>query len=386
MTHIFMFAGELSGDTHGGMLLHALRQQLPKQIIATGVGGPAMRAQGLAGALAMEDFEVMGFTDVLWNLPRLRRQFNQIRDYIIDTDPQVVLFIDSPSFSLRMAKVLRKRGHKGKLVQYICPSVWAWGKERVEEIARDFDLLLTILPFEHDYFAHTKLRVQYVGHPTTEALRSHTYHPHWEKNVGIKDHKEIVALFPGSRKAEIQRNLPKQLQAAQLIKKQCPETLFGISCSNEHNKKLVQQILKQSSLKCDHDTFLIPRLHTYDLMRSSRSAIAKSGTVTLELALHACPTVVVYELSLLNRLIAQYLLRVNLPHYCIVNILANKRVFPELITCGFTPDNLYNNLMHLHKDNEVRKECISDCHLVRHLLKEENVSERAAQAILQLLI
>lgn len=384
--HIFMFAGELSADTHGGMLLRALKQQLPKQIIATGVGGPAMRSQGLAGSLSMEDFEVMGFSDVLWNLPRLRRQFNQIRDYIIDTDPQVVLFIDSPSFSLRMARTLRKQGFKGKIVQYVCPSVWAWGKERISEMARDLNLLLTILPFEHAYFSQTKLQVQYVGHPTKELLSRHNYDLHWEDKMGIGNSQELVAIFPGSRKAEIQRNLPKQLQAAQMMKKQLPKAVFAISCANDRNHELVQNIVKKSSFREKKDLFFVPSNYTYDLMRTCRSAIAKSGTVTLELALHACPTVVVYELTLLNRMIAKYLLRVNLPHYCLVNLLANKRVFPELITQGFTPDNLYNCLMPLHKDSNTRKECIADCRAIHRLLNEDNASERAAQAILQLLI
>lgn len=380
MTHIFMFAGELSGDMHGARLLRALKTKMNYRI-ATGVGGPSMRAQGLAGSLSMEDFDVMGFSDVLWELPRLRKQFNQLRDYILDTSPEVSIFVDSPSFSLRMASKLRQDGYKGKIVQYICPTVWAWGKHRIGQMADNLDLLLTIYPFEANLFSNTSLKVQYVGNPLQEVIREHRYDSNWQKLFGIKQTQDLIALFPGSRTAEIGRNLPKQLEAAKLLQKDNPGASFAISCAHEHNMELVQNILRKSQLKQNREVFFVPRIYSYDLMRTCRSAIAKSGTVTMELMLHKCPTVVVYELTILNRLIAKYILRLNLPHYCIVNILAGKRVYPELIEKGFNPENLYNHLKSLHIDGQSREQCISDCQKIHALLKEENASELAASAV-----
>lgn len=385
MTHLFMFAGELSGDMHGGRLLAALKKHLNYQV-ATGVGGPYMRAQGLAGSLAMEDFEVMGFSDVLWSLPRLYKQFNQLRDYLLDTCPDVAIFVDSPSFSLRMARVLRREGFKGKIVQYICPTVWAWGKHRIQEMADNFDLLLTIYPFEPALFTHTSLKVKYVGNPLQEVIHHHQYDPNWERLFGIKQTSNLIGLFPGSRTAEIHRNLPKQLEAAKLLQKEHPSAYFAISCAHEHNMELVQTILRKSKLKHNREVFFIPRIYSYELMRSCRSAIAKSGTVTMELALHYCPTVVVYELTMLNRLIAKYILRLKLPNYCIVNILAGKRVYPELIESGFNPENLYKHLKALHEEGESRKVCIADCHDISSLLKGINASEEAAQAISEIIL
>lgn len=384
MTHVFMFAGELSGDMHGGRLLRALKTKMDYRI-ATGVGGPNMRAQGLAGSLSMEDFDVMGFSDVLWELPRLRKQFNQLRDYILDTSPDVSIFVDSPSFSLRMARKLRQDGYKGKIVQYICPTVWAWGKHRIGQMADTLDLLLTIYPFEADLFTNTSLKVQYVGNPLQEVIREHRYDSNWQKLFGIKKTQDLIALFPGSRTAEIGRNLPKQLEAVKLLQKEHPGASFAISCAHEHNMELVQKILRKSQLKQNRDVFFVPRIYSYDLMRTCRSAIAKSGTVTMELMLHKCPTVVVYELTTLNRLIAKYILRLNLPHYCIVNILAGKRVYPELIESGFNPENLYHHLKSLHIDGPSREQCISECQNIHALLKEENASELAAGAIVNLL-
>lgn len=383
MTHVFMFAGELSGDSCGGMLLHHLKL-LVKDLVVTGVGGPKMRAQGLTGPVAMEDFEVMGFSDVLWALPRLWRQFNVIRNFILKKHPNIVIFIDSPSFSMRMARALRKNGYKGKIVQYVCPMIWAWGKHRIAELEAHFDLLLTIYPFERKFFSNSRLNVQYVGNPLQERIKHHTYDPNWQKLFGIKQTDNLIALFPGSRKAEIQRNLPKQLEATKLLQKEHPNASFAISCAHESNMELVQNILKASQVQHNRDVFFIPREYSYDLMRSCRSAIAKSGTVTLELALHQCPTVVVYELTALNRFIAKYILRVKLPHYCIVNILTEKTVYPELIKNGFSSQNLYQNLKHLHEDGPKRIDCMAGCKEVAGILPEIDASSRAAKAIFEL--
>lgn len=379
-SHYFIFSGELSGDMHGSLLIKALKMRQP-ELSVSGVPGPNMRLQGVHGILRMEDFEVMGFSDVLWSLPKLWHQFCQVRDEILKTSPEAVIFIDSPSFSLRMAAALRKAGYKGKIIQYICPTVWAWGKNRIQHMEKSFDLLLTIFPFEAEYFANSTLKVQYVGNPLQEAIQNHTYDPQWHKLFGIKQTDQLIALFPGSRTAEIRRNLPRQLEAAKLLQQENPEISFAISCAHEHNMELVQGILQKSQLQQNREVFFVPKSYSYELMRASRSAIAKSGTVTLELALHSCPTVVMYQLTTLNRLIAKYVLRVNLPHYCIVNILRQKTVFPELIAEGFSPLNLYKNLKGLHENGVMRDSCVKECQEVQLLLKEGNASERAAEAI-----
>ncbi len=154
--HYFIFAGEASGDLHGGPLVKALKQLNPASTI-TGVAGPAMRAQGVECLIPMEEFQVMGFSDVLAAFPKLWRQFHQVRDTILTTKPEVVILIDYPGFNLRLAKALRKKGFQGKIVQMICPTVWAWGKNRIHTMVNTLDLLLTIYPFEADCFANTSL-------------------------------------------------------------------------------------------------------------------------------------------------------------------------------------------------------------------------------------
>lgn len=374
----FVFAGEPSGDLHGKALLSALKKQTPS-LKLSGVGGPLMREEGIECILPMEAFCVMGFSDVITAFPRLYRQFHQVKDAILDSNPDGVILIDYPGFNLRLAKALRKRHYSGKIIQLISPSVWAWGKKRVVPMAETLDLLLTIYPFESDYFATTSLPVKYIGNPLVEALQRHTYDDAWRQKLGLPQ-KPLIALFPGSRSAEIERNLPIQLEAASLFKKAHPDVLFAISCAEEKQRPILQLLLEKSSLSSS-DVFLIPKAFTYELMRDSRTAIAKSGTVTLELALHNRPTLVVYQLSLLNQLIAKYLLRLRLPYYCIVNILNGRMVFPEWIAQQPNPEQLFHSLEALHSEGEVRKNTLQGCHDTRQLLGAFNTSELAAQYI-----
>lgn len=376
---LFIFAGELSGDMHGGLLLEAIKRYTKPSV--SGVPGPALRKHEIESVLPMEAFSVMGLSDVLLSLPRLWKQFNCIRDYILDVKPDIVIFIDSPSFSLRMAKVLRKQGFKGKIIQYICPTVWAWGKERIQQLVDNFDLLLTIYPFELEYFAHTSLQVKYVGNPLQEIVSNYQYHPNWRKIFGLPQDDPVLALFPGSRLGEIQRNLSLQLEAAKLLQEQDPKLSIAISCAQESNLPAIQKILKNDHLQVKK-LHLIPKDYSYDLMRSCRAAIAKSGTVTLELALHQCPSLVMYQLSTLNKLYAKYLLKLKLPHYCIVNILKQKTVFPELIDASYTAEDLYNHLRVLYEEGVERHRCLIECQEIQAMFKEKNASLCAAQAIL----
>lgn len=381
---LFIFAGEKSGDLLGSHLLKALKEELPLHTIE-GVGGPEMREEGFDCIMRSEEFEVMGFSDILRSLPKFRRQFKQIKNHILDTKPQGVIFIDYPGFNLRMAKALRKNNFRGKLIQYISPTVWAWGKDRATQMAESLDLLMTIYPFEKACFENTSLNVKYVGNPIREIVSKYSYDEDWAKLFGIKETNNLVAIFPGSRKGEIQLNLPHLLKAAVLLKKENPHTVFVLSCAHEKIIPVMQNILDPNSLKLNKDIFLLPKGYSYELMRDCRSAIAKSGTVTLELALHQRPTVVVYKLTLLNRLIAKHILRLNLPHYCIVNILSGKTVFPELIAKGMNPQNIYHHINALHNDTEVRNQCIANCKKLPEILQEDKASINAAKAIQEVL-
>lgn len=380
MKKLFIFAGEKSGDLHGYHLIQSLNRHLPDCAISS-VAGPEMRTLNTSVIMEMEEFEVMGFSDVLLSFSQIVKQFYKIRDTILQSNPNGVIFIDYPGFNLRMAKALRKKGYKGKLIQYISPTFWAWGKARVKRMIESLDLLLTIYPFENKAFENTSLTVKYVGNPIQESIHRHRYQNQWAEMLGIRPTPNLIALFPGSRRSEVRRNLPIQLQAAALFKKECPDACFAISCAHPEIMPMMEEILETNPLHLNEDLFFVPKRFAYELMRDSRSAIAKSGTVTLELALHKRPTVVMYEVSALNYYIAKYLLRLKLPHFCMANILSGKSVFPELIKGGCDPKQLFKTLLELNRDGKVREQCILDCQEIDDMLQNYQTSEQAALAI-----
>ncbi len=367
---IFIFAGEPSGDLHGSHLLKALKSLIPHCQFEA-VAGPLMRNVGVDQLLPMESFAVMGFTDVFLSLPGLIKKFYKVRNHILESQPDAVILIDYPGFNLRLASSLRKKGYTGKIIQYISPTVWAHGSNRIQKMSDTLDLLLTIYPFEKKYFENSPLKVEYIGHPLCQAIQNHTY-------AEFKKDQPIIAIFPGSRAGEIRRNFVKILESAASL----TDVTFAISIANEKVKPLIEEILRPSSLK---NYILVPKEQTYELMKNCKTAIAKSGTVTLELALHEKPTVVVYELSRLNRFIAKYILKLNLPFYCIVNILGEGQIFPELIEQGFTSENLTRNLLSLHQEGGARAHCIEECKRIKASLNEANPTEKASFSILKVL-
>lgn len=384
MKRFFLFAGEPSGDLHGGRLVRALKERFPTSAFA-GVAGPRMRREGIEALLPMEAFEVMGFTDVLASLPQLWKQFYQVRNAILKNAYDVVVLIDYPGFNLRLARSLRKRGFAGKIVQYICPSVWAHGRGRIGQMAATLDLLLTIYPFEADYFSDVPLPVSYVGNPLQEQLEAQRLNPGWREAVGLDAGAEFVALFPGSREGEIVRNLPTHVEAARALKESFPSLRFAVSCAHDKSKGLIAGSLERAGLVAGKDVAVVPKEYTIEMMSECRTAIAKSGTVTLELALRQKPTVVTYQLTPLNKLIAKYVMRVDLPHYCIVNILGKQSIFPEFIDTKL-PGNLIAEQLHqLHADGRRREECLAQCRSIQDLLGPRAASEEAAAAIGNLL-
>ncbi len=365
-THLFIIAQEPSGDLHGAELVKALKEKAPS-LHVTAIGGPHMRELDVEMVGKMEDFMVMGFWDVLLALPRLIRLFFRVKRKILSLNPQGVICIDYPGFNLRLERSLRKSGYPGTLIHYICPTVWAWGKKRIPILAKNLDLLLTLFPFEPASFAHTTLTVKYVGNPLLFLIQNHAY-----KQISLKKDPalSLVALFPGSRDTEILRNLPLQLQAVKGLPVQ-----IAISCKNF---VLIKKILKEEGVST---ATLIHPQENYDLMKHTDFAIATSGTITLELALHLVPTIVTFAIKRWDQFLAQKIFRIDLPHYCLVNILAQKRIFPELFGTELTLRKLQKTAATFLQE-EKRDSCRKECAILPTLLKGDNPPQKAAEAIL----
>lgn len=365
-THsIFLFAGEISGDIHGEKLFRSLREKYPAARIF-GVGGPLMRQAGLECILPMENFQVMGFIDVLFALPKLIRQFFFLRRLLLKEKPDILLFIDYPGFNLALAKSLTKRSFQGKICQYICPSVWAWGKKRIFKMEKILDYLFVIFPFEKELFDPKKLNVTYVGNPLVQTIRSNKTPP-----LELEPDKRIIALFPGSRQKEVFRNFPLQLKVAKKLLEKFPDLYFVVSVATPSFSLLLEEIMQREGFPAKQQILFLESAQNVALMKRCYLAIAKSGTNNLELALHGVPTIVTYGVGALDLFIAQKILKINLPFYCIVNIIAGKQVYPELIGPHFTEEKLFEEANRFLTSKKIWEECREKCREMSKILKDK---------------
>ncbi len=354
--HLFILAGEPSGDLHGAALIEQLLKLRPNLQIHA-VAGPRMREYPIHCVEQMENLKVMGFTDVLTSLPKIGRLFFKIRKHILQSSPKAVITTDYPGFNLRLQRSLSRQKYSGKQIHYICPTVWAWGKKRIDLMAEHLDLGLAILPFEPACFQHTSLPMQYVGHPLIKAVLEHKPNIHFREANNLAPTDKILALFPGSRAKEIERNLPLMLRIAERLKA-LDSTLRTVIAE--------------------------PNSKPYDLMQNAHLALAKSGTVTLELALHKTPTVIQFAIKPIDVFLATKVFKINLPYYGLPNLIAQEEIFPELFGPNLTEEALLGHATTLWFDAEKRAAMQKSCAKLWDILGTEDASFRAAQAILDI--
>lgn len=384
MLTCFLSVGEHSGDLHASALMHAMRRKDPT-IQFCGIGGPLMQQAGLDLLFSFTELQLMGVLEIIMHFPRLWKRFYFTRDWVLQHQPDCVILVDCPEWNLRLGRSLRKAGYRGKIVYYIAPTVWAWRKGRIKQLEQCVDLLLLIFPFEQAYFETSPFVTQFVGHPLSDYIERQldVRNEPCEAQFEIPHAERRLALFPGSRKSEIQRLFPRMLEVAMRLREKDPELQVMISCADQTLETQIKQHLYQK-VQEDAAYVCVPAKHRYAMMRAAHSALAKSGTITLELALHGVPSVVVYDLSPFDRFIAQYIVRLKLPHYCIVNILAGQTIYPEWIQEPFTPHAVVKELEKLRQEGDQRRSVIQACEKIRNQLKAQgsvSASDRAAESI-----
>jgi lipid-A-disaccharide synthase len=350
---LFVVAGEKSGDTIAANYL----RNLSKKIEIQGVVGPSLKEIGATELFSIDSFNVMGLTSILKALPRLISLFLKIRKAILEKNPKTVLLVDNAEFSLLLGKSLRKKGFKGKIIQLVSPSVWAWRRGRIKTLEENFDLLLSIFPFEKNYFKDSPLPVEYIGHPIVDELSN--YSP--TKKLSFPSNKPIIAIFPGSRRKETSLNLPLQLAAV----KELTTHQIAISIASNSLIPLITDILKKSNTPA---TLILPE-DRFELMQKAQFAISKLGTINLELAFFGVPTITSFPLPKIEQFLLQHIFKVFLPHYSIVNLIAGRRIFPEYIASFATLQNLKQEAHTLATSPEHRAFITEGCLLINKILQ-----------------
>jgi lipid-A-disaccharide synthase len=374
-----LIAGETSGDLLASELVAALREKLPDAKFF-GAGGAKMSAAGVDLAFDLTQHAVTGITDVLKNIFKFRRMFQQLLALAIERQPDAIIGVDYGGFNLRFGHAIKQYVRKNpgmwnpKIIQFVSPQVWASRPGRANRLAADYDLLLSIFPFEKDWYAQRtpKLRVEFVGHPMLDRERK----PETTiLNTEAGNHPETptVLLLPGSRKSELQRHLPPMVGALQIIREKLPSVTAKMVLPNDALSQLAKSLGSNLEIQIGH----LP-----DALARADVAIASTGTVTMECAFFGVPTVTLYKTSWLTYQIAKRLITVK--SLTMPNLLAAETVYPEFIQYDATQENLAGTALELLQDQTRRQKIKAQLEKIISSLGEPGATKRAATAVLSL--
>lgn len=381
---VMLVAGEPSGDGHGARLVEALRQAAPEAAFEFfGSAGVKMREAGVEPVVMADDLAIMGIPEIAWAMSVFVRAFRKLKRTAIERRPDVVILIDFPEFNLKLAKSLKKNGLR--TVYYISPQLWGWREYRRKTIRDHVDLLLTILPFEKDWYAKRGIEnVEYVGSPLANEVKPSCSREEFRTRHSIDIERKLVALLPGSRHKEIVRILPPMLEAAAIAVEKDESLQFVIALASTRQKSEVDEAvaaLERKGIRLPPRIFIV-KDETYDAVNASDTAAVASGTATLETGIIGTPMVIVYKTTGLNYRLIRPLIRTE--HFGLINLIAGKRVAAEMIQDDFTPQNLAAELLRL-LDPGVNARARGELKTAAEKLGTGGASLRAANAILELI-
>lgn len=370
MTTILIVAGEPSGDLHGARLARALREAEPG-VRLIGAGGPKMRAAGVDLCVETTRHAVTGIVEVLGGLSEFRRWHHRLVQTVQKERPEVTVCIDFPDFNLRFAASVAAL--KTRLVYYICPQVWAWRKGRVRTIKRLFSRVLCIFPFEEEFYAKHGVPARWVGHPLIDALAEAPPPADLRRELGIPPDSPLIACLPGSRGSEVRRHWPIFREAARRLAAAHPEARFVCAVADD----LSDEALADG--RGPRVDILRVRGRTRDVLHAATLAWVASGTATVEAALAGTPMIVVYRIHPATW--AALLPLVRVPHIAMANLVAERRLVPELVQWDATPERLAAETERLWPSaaREAMRKGLGE---VRHRLGLPGASARAAEEIL----
>ena len=381
-----IIAGEMSGDILGAGLMHALRERYPGARFI-GVCGPEMIAAGGESLFPMERLSVMGITEVLPRLPELFRLRRQLVARLLAEQPVACITIDSPDFTLSVAKRLHRHGMR--TVHYVSPSVWAWRQGRVKGIKASIDLMLTLLPFEARFYEEHDVPVAFVGHPLADMIPLEVDVAAARTALGLDPDQRVLAVLPGSRGGEIRQLLPDFLAAVQQLRAANPALQIVIPAATAERHGEISAALDSAALDSAGlddagllDAVTLVSGQSRTVMAAADVIMMASGTATLEATLLKKPMVVGYRVGALTYFIARRL--VNLDNVSLPNLLAQRPCVPELLQDAMTPAALAAAVQHW-LDNPDEVAALKSEFTRVHEQLQQGASERAAAAVAALL-
>ena len=371
---ILVVAGEASGDTHAADLVKALirRGKEPRPNFF-GCGGEKMRAAGVETLVDIHKLAVLGPLEVVSQLWHLHAALETLTIEARRRQPHMAILVDFPDFNLRLARRLRALGIS--IIYFISPQLWAWRSGRISQIKALIDQMIVILPFEKGFYSKFNMDVDYVGHPLVDTVFPTRSRDDFRREYKLKTDHPVVSLLPGSRTKEVKFHLPILLETARQLTAE-GSIQFLVPVASTIDRHLVEQIWHEEAPLLD---LRIIERETYNAIASSDLAVVASGTATLETALLGTPLIAVFRISTLTWIIGQYL--VDVPHYCLVNLIAGRRIVPELYQNEFNPLRLRQEMKQLLEDSSLRNSVKIELAKLRCRLGGGGAIEKAADKI-----
>ncbi|MCH7495131.1 MAG: lipid-A-disaccharide synthase [Candidatus Marinimicrobia bacterium] len=367
---ILIVAGEVSGDIQGAKLVVELKELSPG-IKITGIGGDNMKSAGVELLHHVREMSFLGFSEIIKHLPFIRRVLNELTHWIEMNRPSAVVLIDYPGFNLKLAQRAKKLGCK--VIYYISPQIWAWGKSRIKKIARFVDLMIVVFPFEEKLYKDYGINVEFVGHPMLEGLDNTSTKAEFFEKHKLDERKTLIGLLPGSRLQEVERLYPTMLEAVEKMRSNSTELQSVTSLSPALDKEIYSSI--------EQGKYAVHSTDTHDVMQHSDLLIVASGSATLESAFFGTPLIIVYRLSPISWFLGNLL--VNIKSIGLVNIVAGENIAPEILQSDLTADRLAEEALSIITNDKISRMMSDKLSGVKKLLGEPGASMKAAKSILR---
>jgi lipid-A-disaccharide synthase len=370
---VLIIAGETSGDAHGAELVREIKK-LDDTVSFCGIGGEGFKNEGVRVLIDAGELSVVGITEVFSKMPAVLKSFSCVKNILRTDRPDLVILIDFPDFNLAVAKIAKK--FKIPVLYYISPQIWAWRSGRISRIKRDVEHMAVILPFEKEYYTAHAIPSTFVGHPLLDYYAGSP-----AKECSAEDiANPVVGLLPGSRRGEIERNLPEMLAAASQLQQRYKNMEFIVSLAPSISREWMESYIHPYRQTCRISIMSGPMI---EILQKSTLVVAVSGTVTLETAIYGVPMVIVYRVSPVSYLLGRVLIRVD--HIGLVNIIANERIVPELIQKDANPSKIAQTVGWMLNTPETLSRICEKLKIVRQRLGSPGAASKTAEIALFLL-
>ena len=372
MKKIFILTGESSGDKLAAKVISNLKKINPN-IDYLSVGGENLKSLGIKSIYNLKEITYLGFTNVILNLFKINKKINQTVKAISDYNPDILFTVDSPDFTLRVAEKIKKINSKIKTIHYVAPQVWVWREGRVKKIKNFIDHILLLFNFEKKYFEKEQVSCEFVGHP----LLADKEQSKIDINQIIGKNKALISVFAGSRKSEVSILMPILLNFIKLMNEKYNDITYVFHSTIEYSQ-LMQSLVKESNLSnCEIVSDDKIKSH---ILQKSIFAVAKSGTVSLEICNAKIPSIIIYKMGFINFLIVKSLVKTKYAN--IINFAANEEIIPELLQSNCNSKNIFKNVdSFLDDPNKIKKQVEKVKTILNELKTNKPSSELASLSL-----